>query len=234
MRPRGQRARTTSLNSLVDMPLLYMYNPTNAADLSEMSSGGSGWMIGGESNDNIANSAVIHNDIAHAPGIMQSRQIAQCIHEKLIGVTLPASESDTNGHVVVIAGIECTNNDNDQNSMLPSKADLLKALGIKDKVDGITLLNEATLTPKDYAQHVTHGFCYGTADYDEYYDNDDNDNSSSSDRQRIKDITAIMVHELTDHFELNFSDTIVVAPVLYGGRACDGNIVAILSMRVWT
>ena len=209
-----------------------MYNPTNAADLSEMSSGGSGWMIGGESNVNIANSAVIHNDIAHAPG-MQSRQIAQCIHEKLIGVTLPASESDTNGHVVVIAGIEYTNNDNDQNSMLGSKADLLKALGIKDKVDGITLLNEATLIPKDYAQHVTHGFCYSTADYDEY-DNDDNDNSSSSDRQRIKDITAIMVHEFTDHFELNFSDTIVVAPVLYGGRACDGNIVAILSMRVWT
>jgi hypothetical protein len=212
-----------------------MYNPTNAADLSEMSSGGSGWMIGGESNDNIANSSVIHNDIAHAPG-MQSRQIAQCVHEKLIGVTLPASESDTTGHVVVIAGIEYTNNDdNDQNSMLPSKADLLKALGIKDKVDGITLLNEATLTPKDYAQHVTHGFCYGTADYCDEYDNDDNDNSSSSsDRQRIKDITAIMVHEFTDHFELNFSDTIVVAPVLYGGRACDGNIVAILSMRVWT
>ena len=40
--------------------------------------------------------------------------------------------------------------------------------------------------------------------------------------------------ELSDHFELNFSDEIVCAPVLYGGRASDENVVAVLSMRVWT
>lgn len=133
-------------------------------------------------------------------------------HEKLIGVTLPASESDTTGHVVVIAGVEYRN-DNNHNSMLPSKADLLKALGIKDTVYGIKLLKEATLTAKYYAQHKSHGFCYSTEEYDEH-DNDDNDNSNNSNRQRIKDITAIMANELTDKFELNFSDTIVVAPVL--------------------
>ena len=67
-------------------------------------------------------------------------------------------------------------------------------------------------------------------------DNNYNNSNSSRNinRQRIKDITAIMANELTDQFELNFTDTIVVAPVLYGGCAIDGNIVAILSMRVWT
>jgi hypothetical protein len=159
----------------------------------------------------------------------------------LPGVTLPASESDTIGYVVVIAGVEYTkNNNNDHdNIILPNKADLLKALGIKDTVDGITLLNEATLIAKDYAQYMTHGFCYSPTDYNEY-DNDDDDNNNSNsnsniiNRQRIKDITAIMANELTDQFEFNFTDTIVVAPVLYGGCAVDGNIVAILSMRVWT
>jgi hypothetical protein len=214
-----------------------MYNPMNAAHLSEMSSGGSGgWIIGRESDENIANSAVIHCDIAQLlPGI-HSREIAQSIHELLPGVTLPASESDTTGYVVVIAGVERTNNNN---IILPNKADLLKALGIKDTVDGITLLNETTLTAKDYSQYVTHGFCYSPTDYHEY-DNDDDDNYNNSNssrninRQRIKDITAIMANELTDQFEFNFTDTIVVAPVLYGGCAVDGNIVAILSMRVWT
>ena len=50
----------------------------------------------------------------------------------------------------------------------------------------------------------------------------------------MKATTAIMASDLTNHFELNFSDEIVVAPVLYGGRASDGNVVAVLSMRVWT
>ena len=229
---------------MVNVPLLYMYNPTNAAHLSEMSSGGSGgWIIGRESDENIANSAVIHCDIAQLlPGI-HSREIAQSIHELLPGVTLPASESDTTGYVVIIAGVKYTNNNNndhDNNIILPNKADLLKALGIKDKVDGITLLNETTLIAKDYSQYVTHGFCYSPTDYNEYDNDDDDDNNNNSNsnsninRQRIKDITAIMANELTDQFEFNFTDTIVVAPVLYGGCAVDGNIVAILSMRVWT
>ena len=196
-----------------------MYNPTNAACL------GPSWMIGRESNENIASAAVIHHDIIHAPE--QSRQIAQCIHERLLGVTLPASESDTIGHVVVIEGVEYDNEHD--HFLLPSKADLLTALGLKDEVDGIILLNEATLTARDYAQYVAHGFCYSA---DDEYEHDDDDDISN--RQRIKDITAIMVNELTDHFELNFCDTLVVAPVLYGGQASDGNIVAVLSMRVWT
>jgi hypothetical protein len=222
----------------MNVPILYMYNPTNAAHLSEMSSGGSGWIIGRESDENIATSTVIHCDIAQLPSGIHSREIAQSIHELLLGITLPASESDTTGHVVVIAGVECTNDNN--NIILPNKADLLKALGIKDKVDGILLLNETTLTAKDYAQYVTHGFCYSPTDYNEYDNDDDSDNNSNSNsnsninRQRINDITAIMANELTDQFEFNFTDTIVVAPVLYGGCAVDGNIVAILSMRVWT
>jgi hypothetical protein len=37
-----------------------------------------------------------------------------------------------------------------------------------------------------------------------------------SPRAKVKATTALMAANLTDHFELNFSEDIVVAPVLYG------------------
>ena len=55
-----------------------------------------------------------------------------------------------------------------------------------------------------------------------------------SDVVKAKRVTDIMVADLTGHFELNFSENIVCAPVLYGGMASGGNIVCVLSMRVWT
>ena len=72
-------------------------------------------------------------------------------------------------------------------------------------------------------------FCY-TEDEDE----EEGEEPPSADLLKVRATTAIMAEELGDHFELNFSDEIVVAPVLYGGRAADGNVVAVLSMRVWT
>ena len=65
------------------------------------------------------------------------------------------------------------------------------------------------------------------------FDEDDDDEEDEN-KTRVKATTTIMQAELSSHFELNFSDEIVVAPVLYGGRAGDGNVVAVLSMRVWT
>lgn len=56
-----------------------------------------------------------------------------------------------------------------------------------------------------------------------------------SDVAKAKRVTDIMAADLTYHyFELNFSENIVCAPVLYGGRASGGNILCVLSMRVWT
>ena len=54
------------------------------------------------------------------------------------------------------------------------------------------------------------------------------------DQRRIQAATSIMAADLRDHFELNFSEEVACAPVMYGGRASDGSVVAVLSMRVWT
>jgi hypothetical protein len=194
-------------------PRLFMHDPTSAADLSEASGL---WIIGGESDENLADASVTHCDMAAAPPA--ARRTAEHMHNALGNATLPASESDTTGHVVVIVGVG--------DKGLPNKAGLLAALGLKTQVDGVALLDEAILTPKNYLQHAACGFCYSEEDED--------DDDEDEDRRRVRATTAIMVAELRDHFELNFSEDIVAAPVLYGGRASDGNVVAVLSMRVWT
>ncbi|EOD20151.1 hypothetical protein EMIHUDRAFT_242382 [Emiliania huxleyi CCMP1516] len=163
-----------------------MLGPMSAAALSEISGSGSSWMLGGASDENIADASVTHSDLAAAPDA--ARGVAERMSEALDGATLPASESDTVGRVVVVTGAGSAGQ--------PDKEGLLAALGLKRAVDDKVLLDEARLVAKDYS--------------------------------------TIMASDLSDHFELNFSDALVVAPVLYGGRASDGNVVAVLSMRVWT
>ena len=195
---------------------MFMRNPVSAAELSQLSGSGTSWMVGGSSDENLAEAAVIHSDIAAAPQV--ARLVAERIGAALGDAKLPASESDTTGRVVVIAGVGDTG--------MPDKAGLMAALGLKRQVDHVVLLDKCTLAPKDYLM-AERGFCYTN-------EHGQQDNDDTYDRRCIKAATAIMGTYLRDHFELNFSDKIVVAPVLYGGRASDGNVVAVLSMRVWT
>ena len=196
---------------------MFMNAPMSAAQLSQLSGSGTSWIVGGASDENLADAAVVHGDMAEAP--QGARDVAERLGAALGDAILPASESDTTGYAVVIAGSGA--------SGLPDKAGLLAALGLKRQVDHVTLFDEATVTAKDYAQ-AERGFCFSD---DAGHDGADDD---TPDRRRIRAATAIMASDLRDHFELNFSDEIVVAPVLYGGRARDGNVVAVLSMRVWT
>jgi hypothetical protein len=197
---------------------MYMENPVSAAALSEVSSSGTSWIVGGEGEENLADATVIHRDLASAPAT--ARAIAERMSQALDSAWLPASESDTQGRVVVITGAG--------SSGVPTPGGLLSALGLKDHVDGKVLADEAEVTPKDYSQpSVAKGFCYISFD-------EDDDDEEDENKTRVKATTTIMRAELSSHFELNFSDEIVVAPVLYGGRAGDGNVVAVLSMRVWT
>ena len=161
----------------------------------------------------------MHKDLQNAP--VAARGVAQRMSQALAGAWLPASESDTQGRVVVIVGAGSTGT--------PPKSVVLSALGLKNHVDGKVLLDEAQLMPKNYSgPNAAKGFCF--MDDDDEEDGDEEDVNKA----RVKATTAIMASDLTNHFELNFSDEIVVAPVLYGGRASDGNVVAVLSMRVWT
>jgi hypothetical protein len=192
---------------------MFMRDPVSAAELSQLSGGGTSWIIGGSSFENLAEAAVSHVDIAAAPEV--ARLIAERINTALGDAILPASESDTTGRAVVIVGAG--------SSGMPDAAALLQALGLKHEVDGVILLEQATVTAKDYLQ-AEQGFCYP----------DQDDQPDDEHRGCVKAATLIMGTSLCDHFELNFSEEIVCAPVLYGGRASDGNLVAVLSMRVWT
>lgn len=199
--------------------VMYMENPVSAAALSEESGSGTSWLVGGEGEENLADGAVMHRDIKDAPP--SAGTVARRMSLALASAWLPASESDTRGRVVVITGAGSTG--------VPPKHSLLSALGLKHNVDGKNLMDEAQVTPKDYVgPKASKGFCFMD------YDTDDCEDSEDSDKPKVKATTTIMGAELSDHFELNFSDEIVCAPVLYGGRASDGNVVAVLSMRVWT
>jgi len=57
---------------------------------------------------------------------------------------------------------------------------------------------------------------------------DDDDDDDDEHNIKIRKTTMIMANELTDHFKLKFSLPIRVGPTLYGGKASDGNIVALL------
>lgn len=90
----------------------------------------------------------------------------------------------------------------------------------------MVIVDEASVAAKNYMQ-APHSFCCMS-------DGNAEDDDDTLDRRCIKAATALMAADLQHHFELNFSEEIAVAPVLYGGRASDGNVVAVLSMRVWT
>ena len=92
--------------------------------------------------------------------------------------------------------------------------------------DGLILLNENIVKLNDYLQTGLDLFFLDDDDDDEYNDDDG--------RPKIQANTAIMAAELSNHVNLNFSDNVVLAPVMYGGQARDGSVVTVPSMQVWT
>jgi hypothetical protein len=194
---------------------MFMRCPLSAAELSQVSGSGTPWIVGGFSQENLADDAVIHSDMAAAPSV--ARDVAERMCSTLRDSILPAGDSDTTGRVVVIVGAGV--------SGVPDVSSLLTALGLKRQVEHIVLADVAMLATRDYHSQVA-GFCFPNGTLQ--------GGAGSDDARQIQATTALMAASLTDHFELNFSDEIVVAPVLYGGRASDGNVVAVLSMRVWS
>lgn len=205
---------------------MYLIDSLSAAELSRRSGSGTSWIIGGDSFENLAKEDDIHLPLHRAaPGA--ARDLARRLHDALDGAILPGSESDSMGRVVLITSERC-HWANDER--LPPKVALLRALGLKEEVDGINLLDEATLSPED-----VEGVWLGLDSDDEGSDDEESDDEEpDEDREKAKRVTDIVASELIRHFELNFTEKIVCAPVLYGGQTSDGSIVAILSMRVWT
>mmetsp|Transcript_2654 Transcript_2654/g.6342 ORF Transcript_2654/g.6342 Transcript_2654/m.6342 type:complete len:214 (-) Transcript_2654:147-788(-) len=200
-----------------------------ADKLSEVSAGWIGWMIGGDNIENLAKESVWHESLenvrassGHCIG-EESFAFAMNLAETLGHATLPASESDTTGRIIVFS-------DDESNTGLPSVKACVDALGLKRTIGGIDLVAESSVTPKDWSSYSSYGFCYEEEDEIEEDEGED-----GNDYRTIFAVTRLMTSELTDHFEYNVSEEIVCAPVLYGGRHNNSNaIVAVLSMRVWT
>lgn len=201
--------------------MLYMINPVSAAELSRQSGSGTSWIIGGSSFENLCRDDHQHLPLDQAPA-GTALEISQQLHTTLDGAILPGSESDSMGRVVLIAS-------ESSGDGLPERQALLDALGMKETVDGVNLGGEATLRRKEDLEEIWLGWEH---DEDEYIQEELENNNS--DVAKARRTTMLMARELKHHFEFNFSEEIVCAPVLYGGRASDGNLVCILSMRVWT
>jgi hypothetical protein len=197
--------------------------PISASKLSEKSGSGTSWLVGGSSFENLANDNVIHESFDKInPSLCSDAEecidIAQRMNDSIKGATLPASESDTIGRIVIITCDTSTTG-------LPTIETCVNALGLKSNVNGYDLIAESTITAKDWSKCIKYGFCF---------EDDSDEVDEESDQSKVIATTKIMASEITDHFEYNMSENIVCAPVLYGGRKGSTSFIAVLSMRVWT
>jgi len=173
-----------------------------------------------------------HKTMTDAPAV--AREVAERLNEALDGATLPASESDIDGRVIVISNLPA------HVLRTTTKKACLEALAIVKEIiimtpqesrDGRAQLEDvwgmATLGKKDWSKRQQ--FCYTDVELPTSGSTEEEENSA-----KIAMATKIMGESLTDHFEFNFEDGITTAPVIYGGYAADGSIVGVLGMRVWT
>eukprot|EP00930_Biecheleria_cincta_P058498 TRINITY_DN44322_c0_g1_i1.p1 TRINITY_DN44322_c0_g1~~TRINITY_DN44322_c0_g1_i1.p1 ORF type:complete len:435 (-),score=95.61 TRINITY_DN44322_c0_g1_i1:119-1396(-) len=204
----GKRLKAAS-----ESPVLHLFEPMSAQALSKKSGGCDGWCVGGGSMENLCQPNVTHKGMSSVTA--GAKKVAERMHKALADATLPASESDTTGRVIVISS--------------PGedvKDACLKALAIQKEVGDTNIWELAEVTGKDWGAKADSGFLFND-------DDECDDDGEDEDKSKVKATTKIMAEQLGDHFEFNFSDAIIVAPVIYGGRV-DDCIVGVLSMRVWT
>lgn len=194
--------------------VLHLHEALSAMDLSEEMGA---WFAGDD--EKICKEGVQHKTFRSAPA--SAGKVAAKLHKALDDATLPAGESDTVGKVIIIshAGDD------------PKEA-CFNALALLEEVDSeheTVNLKEAATIKEDIDFGQCEKFCF----HDE--EEDDEEEDENDDAEKIKKATKVMADELTDHFEFNFTDEIVTAPVVYGGwvEACNC-IVGVLSSRVWT
>jgi hypothetical protein len=195
-------------------PQLYLFTAMSARALANAIGGG--WMASSDLPP-FCKDAVEHQDMALAP--RAAREIADALRAALGDAVLPGGESDGPGQVVVITS-----------GLSDLEETCLRALAVD-----VEKLDEAEVrhwrpTVSSWTAEERKAFCY--VDNDDLEENDTE--GGATDMSRIKAATQIMVEKLARHFEFNFGEGVVVGPILHGGFASDGSIVAVLSHRVWT
>mmetsp|Transcript_85822 Transcript_85822/g.199502 ORF Transcript_85822/g.199502 Transcript_85822/m.199502 type:complete len:427 (+) Transcript_85822:38-1318(+) len=168
----------------------------------------------------------LYGELVEALPLDQAPKAPGAIAKRIAGILgdacLPAGESDGPGVVIVIA-----NPEDDLGTAFMEGLCMAK-----EAEDGeVVLADIFEKNDRDWSDYVDTGFCFSLDDDDD--DEDEEDEGEEDRKARIKAVTKIMAEELTDHFELNFDDSLCVGPKLYGGYK-DGDIVGVLSYRVWT
>eukprot|EP00928_Gymnodinium_smaydae_P054380 TRINITY_DN38164_c0_g1_i1.p1 TRINITY_DN38164_c0_g1~~TRINITY_DN38164_c0_g1_i1.p1 ORF type:complete len:389 (-),score=100.32 TRINITY_DN38164_c0_g1_i1:131-1240(-) len=181
---------------------------------------------GPDGEDDLCSNDVQHGAMADAPpGAKEvADQLIAAMPELEDIQMMYSSESSDGGEVIVIGG---PGDD-------PELA-CLKALGIKkENFEGAKAA--ATLENKNWKEFQKLGFNRDPDDAEDFIPEEEFDGDEEGMRQ-FKQVlvgTKIMTEKLSKHFLFNFKDSLAVAPVIYGGYASDGNIVGVLSSRVWT
>ena len=214
--------------------------PYDACELALDSGGGLGWFVGGEGANNMCaqppgDPPVVHLPLAECPA-GDGKNLAEQLSALVDRVTLPASESDTTGRVVVIHPAADGIDIDGTSVHLPNGPAVLETEQGRTIIARVCMagLGIGLWRRGDMDFDIEDAVFVRARDWQElpvfYADPDDPVDDVTENLQ----LATKLLSTLRDGFELNFSDQIVTAPVLYGGRAHDGSIVAVLSMRVWT
>ncbi|CAE8597154.1 unnamed protein product [Polarella glacialis] len=199
---------------LVGVPLLHVFRPCSARELSERRGCGFGfkWLVGGSGEGHIVADHVQHSGMDSAPQAGKEVATAMAtVAPNLENIIVLHSESQESGEILVIS-----------NPGQDPKQACISALALLDRDPEMgesspNIHEHATLVSKDWNEHLERGFsCMDEAE------------------GSLLAITKIMADSLEQHFEVSFEDEVVTAPVFYGGYASDGSIVGVLSARVWT
>lgn len=134
----------------------------------------------------------------------------------------PGDEGDNGGQVIVIAN---PGTQYQSTGMSPGH-DLTKAC-LEALNTPKELWSYATLEFNDWGEHLEYGFNHEAG---ETPDEDELD----TELEELLSLTKTMNEELDKHFTFGFTDDVVEAPMIYGGYSSDGNIVGVLTKRVWT
>jgi len=200
--------------------LLYLFKSCSATELS----GEMGEWLDDDGKD-LCKPDVMHKHVKDAPAT--ARKLAERLQRTLGETRLPAGESDCAGRIVVIS----QGPDKGPHKVMDMgdiKEACLQALALKEEVESNCekdLFEQANCKDKDYSKQKQ--FC---AEEDE----DDEETKEGQEYKNIVATTKFMADNLKSCFEFNFEETIVSAPVIYGGLTDENNIVGVLSHRVWT
>ena len=135
--------------------------------------------------------------------------VARELSAALDNATLPASESDTTGYVVLITRPDASGDISGGNAR-----ELSAEGSVSTCLEAMSVLPApaAEVTARSCDWSAARAFCYD----DDYFD-DGEDDPPSSDLAKVLCATQLMGERLLHGFELNFSEACVCAPVLYGG-----------------